>query len=200
LWSSCSAAVAAWRRGPDAIDGFALGYAGLLAIYFTHHPRLTLPLLAIVYRAALESIELMACWSTVTLPDPPRRRLTAIATGLAVAALFAVDLAELPTRLDVESQRLPSGEQGAVWQDLETAAAWLSVQTDPSARVLAGPAPILSLLSGRDVYTYRFARRPGLIDRYQVRYGVLFPGTPVCFAPERRGGLQWAPQERPARD
>jgi hypothetical protein len=29
----------------------------------------------------------------------------------------------------------------------------------------------------------------------------LQPGeTPVCFAPERRGGLQWAPQKRPARD
>jgi hypothetical protein len=121
------------------------------------------------------------------LPDPPRRRLTAIATGLVVAALFAVDLAELPTRLDVESQRLPSGEQGAVWQDLETAAAWLSVQTDPSARVLAGPAPSLSLLSGRDVYTYRFARRPGLIDRYQVRYGVLFPWTPAPLAEQLRG-------------
>ena len=121
------------------------------------------------------------------MPSPGRSGGVVAATALIIAGFVAVNLSALPERLDAASLKLPFGQQGAVWHDLDTAAGWLASHSEPDARVLAGPAPSLSLLSGRRVYTFRFARKPRLIERYGVRYGVLFPWTPERIAGRLRG-------------
>jgi hypothetical protein len=136
---------------------FSAGYAALLLLYFTSHPRLALPLLPAVYLALLEgaaalarSLASRAGWRAPAA-DP-------LAAGALAAALLAVNLAQWPRR---------SPELAAEWQSLFAVAELVKRNLPPDAVLVADAAPIFAVLTDRRVYSFRHPRFGNALDRYE---------------------------------
>jgi hypothetical protein len=101
------------------------------------------------------------------------------ATCATVFALLVVaNVARLPAFLHPERRVIGGMTQGQYWDNTRAIAAWIAENTPEDAVILAYDAPVLSVLSGRRTYTYRYARAPGLLDRYAPDRVVLYPGGP----------------------
>lgn len=156
------------RRGPGPPEGFALAYLALLLVYFTHHERLLVPLVPLLVLYALRGGGLLLA--------PVQRRAGAAGAPaeLALAVpLLALHGATLGEHLDARSRPLGPSTQGAHWDDLEAAAAWVREHVPEDGIVLCNQAPTLSLLSGRRAVTYRFLRGPRPLERYRPDVVVL---------------------------
>jgi len=169
--------VAVWRSGPTLLDGFAVCYLLLLLSYFTFDSRLLLPLLPSFYLYLLQGASRV--WrALVGVFGWRESRPAALAAGL--AALAVANGAQAWAALHPEEDRVGSIRQGERWEEQRALGRWLAEVTPAGAAVLADEAPVLSLLSGRTVYTYRYRRSERLLDRYPVDF-VLLP--------------RWSPQE-----
>ena len=69
---------------------------------------------------------------------------------------------------------MPVGTLGDTWDDYQRSADWLRENTPADARIMTEMAPIISLLSNRQVYTNRFPRQPDMVHRYQIDYVATF--------------------------
>ena len=170
------AATGAWvvvRRGATLIDWFALAYGVVLLTYFTHAPRLLLPLLPLAYAYLASAIALLSSQASRR-----GKLVSGSARALAIVVVRAALLHNailLPERLDVRSQRTPLAER---WEDMKATSDWLKQNTPEDAVVLAVTAPIISLLSHRVVYTGRYTRDSNLFDRNGIEYAIAFHWTP----------------------
>jgi hypothetical protein len=113
------------------------------------------------------------------------QRTLGVVPILVFAALLGANLTRLPRYLDPESPIEGSTGQGdsvsKSWTPrhlqahFESVGTWLREHTPPDAVILCNQAPILSYLSGRTAYTYRFVRKPDLIGRTGAAF-VVFDG------------------------
>lgn len=163
--------VGVWRAGPTLLDGFAVCYLLLLLSYFTFDSRLLLPLLPSFYLYLLQGASRVWLALSGVLG---RRESRHAALAASLAALAVANAVQAWGALHPEEDRLGSVRQGERWEEQRAIARWLAEVTPVGAVVLADEAPVLSLLSGRTVYTYRYRRSAGLLDRYPVDF-VLLP-------------------------
>jgi len=163
------------RRSFSLLEWHTVSYLLLMLTYFTQDLRLLIPLLPALYAYVLTGAWETAEWVAERLGF---KRWVAALPVLVAAALLIQNLAALPRGLDAASlgsDRISLGQQ---WESHRRVAAWLRENTPADARILAGNAPVLSLLSERRVYTFRFMRRPGITHRYAIDYVVFYPATP----------------------
>jgi hypothetical protein len=161
-------------RGPTLLEWHALTYSALLLTYYSHDPRLLIPLLPPVYAYLVDGLRRIC--QRLTLPSGERGafRLPDGITAVAFAGLMLLNLVALPKALDQHASRLEVGTVGDTWDDYARSAEWLRDNTPETAAIMTEMAPILSLLSGRRVYTNRFPREPDLLQRYGINYVVSF--------------------------
>jgi 4-amino-4-deoxy-L-arabinose transferase-like glycosyltransferase len=163
------------RRGPSLLEWLTLVYALVVLTYFTYHPRLVMPLAPLAYIYLLTAISGLARRAARRLGA----RWIPAAAGVAVfAVLFAGNLRALPVQLDAGRRPAQGDSLGQYWKDLRRIGDWLEQNTPEDAVILCAQAPVVSLLSGRRTYTFRFPRSPGLLDRHEVDYVVFHPGAP----------------------
>jgi hypothetical protein len=150
-------ALRAPRSRGSLLFWFSAGYAALLLVYFTNHPRLLLPLLPAVYRYALEGGAGLASALRERLPRaralPPPLPAAALA-----AALLAVNLAQWPGR---------SAELEEEWKSVFEVAELVKRHLPPDAVLVADAAPIFAVLTDRRVYSFRHPRFGNALDRYE---------------------------------
>lgn len=174
-----------WRAGPTLLDGFAVAYALLVLAYFTFDLRLLLPLLPSLYLYLLQGAR--STWrcaaSALGWRDSGHAAVGAIAVALVMANAIQARAALHP-----EEERWGAATAGEHWEDQRRIASGIEHHTAPGARILADEAPVLSELSGRTVYTYRYRRGANLLDRYPVDYVVLprWPPPDVLDEVEKR--------------
>ena len=172
-----------WRAGPGLLDGFAATYALLLLAYFTFDLRLLLPLLPSLYLYSLEGAR--SAWRFAAHALGRRDSGTAALVALAVV-LAVANATQSPAALHPEEERLGSATSGQGWEDQRRIALWLAHNTAPGAGILADQAPVLALLSERPVYSYRFRRGAGLLDRLPIDFVVLPPQPQQAILEEVR--------------
>jgi 4-amino-4-deoxy-L-arabinose transferase-like glycosyltransferase len=167
--------ILAVRRRPTLLDGFAVVYGLVVLTYFTYDLRLLMPLVPMIYLYFFLAISAAA-------RAIGRRVRSERPVGVAFASVFALllvaNFARLPAFLHPERRVVGGITQEQYWDDTRTLAAWISENTPEDEVILAYEAPVLSVLSGRRTYTYRYARGPGLLDRYETDRVVLYPGGP----------------------
>jgi hypothetical protein len=159
------------RRKTSILVWFAPAYAGLILIYFTFHNRLLIPIVPFVYAYILVTLR----WMLSRLGRwIPRRKIVPVIEVIAVACLLTLNLRALPRNLNYRQgdQVSEPGAYGALVMTCQRAADWLSLNTTEDATALTEPAPILSLLSGRDVYTTRFQSIPRLLAHHKIDFAV----------------------------
>lgn len=148
-------------RAPSLLEWFAGAYAALLLLWGAYI-RLGLPLVHLFYLYLLLGVGDLAArlWRGRGRPE--------LAGGLVAAGLAALNLAswrEAGPPLWPEDLR--SAKIEARWGVELEVAELIRAHTPPRAVILADNAPVLSLLTGRRVYTYRFGRRGNLMPRYR---------------------------------
>ena len=106
--------------------------------------------------------------------------------------LMAVNAGAMPTHTD--PTRGEHGQARALyWQDLIATAEWLRENTPADAVILCSQAPILSYLSRRRAYTYRFQRSQDPLTKYDIDY-VAMDGPRSAALDElvrQRSGSTW---------
>jgi hypothetical protein len=167
--------VLAVRRRPTLLDGFAVVYALVIVTYFTYDLRLLMPLVPMIYLYAFLAISASARSLGRRLA---MRRPVGVACASAFVILFIANAARLPAFLRPERIAVGKITQGQYWDDTRAIAEWISEHTTEDAVILGYEAPVLSVLGGRRTYTYRYARAPGLLERYAPDWVVLYPGGP----------------------
>lgn len=123
------------------VDFYALAYAALLLLYFTYVDRLLLPLVPLLLSALFHTLDLLG------RRLGPRAR-QALPAGFAAALLLSSLLAfpEAVSASEKKQQNFRADRQVARWVDANLPA---------DAELLYEKGSILSLLSGRRVFTYR---------------------------------------------
>jgi 4-amino-4-deoxy-L-arabinose transferase-like glycosyltransferase len=158
LLALCGLGVARSSRSRTSLlFWFSAGYAALLLVYFTHHPRLLLPLLPAAYLYALEGGAALAAALQSRLAGARALRPPLPAAALA-AALLAVNLGQWPGR---------SAELETEWQSLFEVAGLVKRNLPPDAVLVADAAPIFAVLTDRRVYSFRHPRFGNALDRYE---------------------------------
>jgi hypothetical protein len=173
------------RRRPTLLDGFAVVYTLVVVTYFTYDLRLLMPLVPMIYLYVFVAISAAARSLGRRLGS---RRPVGVALASAFVVLLIANAARLPAFLHPERRAVGEITQGQYWDDTRAIADWIAENTSEDAVVLGYEAPVLSVLSGRRTYTYRYARSPGLLERYAPDWVVLYPGGPrdLREAVERR--------------
>jgi len=178
------------RLRSSLLAWFAGGYAALLLVYFTSHPRLILPLVPPVYLALLEGGSALAAGLRARLagrdPLPPD-----LASALLAAALLGVNAWQWPGR---------SPELEGEWRVVFEAAELVKRHLPPDAVLVADAAPIFAVLTDRRVYTFRHPRFGNVLDRYEPDALILHfdhPSTEsareMVFGATRK---RWVPSRR----
>lgn len=156
------------RSGPDVLDWFAPLVLILILGYFQFDDRLVLPLVPMLFSYLATAAQTGARHATRRV----RRQWAAPAlSGAILLALLGGQLAVMPASL--EPGRSPVWnkiEYERIWEDIDSAAQWVRGNTAPDARILCNQAPVLTLLTGRQAYTYLFLRDLGFLERYDVDY------------------------------
>ena len=152
-------------RGPRVLDCFALLYAAVLVTYFAYDRRLVMPLAPFVYHYALVAVAAVWRWGF------SRIGRAALPAGIFLVVLFGMNIARLPAALRPETWTASGGgTQGQVWKDIDTVVSWVRANTPDGAVLLCSRAPIVSLLTGRRAYTYRFRRSRDPLTKYGIDY------------------------------
>jgi len=139
------------RRGPRLLDFWGAAYAGVLLFYFTHHPRLALPLLPLVYVCALEAAAALG----------RRLRGRRLAPASPVAALACA--AALANALAWPEAPDPDAEWGAATRVAERIRRALPRE----ALLMADNGPVFAVLTRRRTLSFRHARGDrNLLDHY----------------------------------
>jgi 4-amino-4-deoxy-L-arabinose transferase-like glycosyltransferase len=167
--------VLAVRRRPTLLDGFAVVYGLVVVTYFTYDLRLLMPLVPMIYLYVFVAVSAAARFLGRRLGS---ERPVGLACASAFAILLVANAARLPAFLHPERRVVDGTTQGQYWDETRAIAAWIAEHTPEDAVILGYEAPVLSVLSGRRTYTYRYARAPGLLDRYAPDWVVLYPGGP----------------------
>ena len=153
----------AFARGPGVLEWLTLGYVALVLTYFTYDIRLLAPLAPLAYG-----------WIAFLLTDLARRTRPRVPVRWlrgAAAALGLALLAGNAARFDAGTEVSPEEA------DTLELARWVRDHTPPDAALLCNQAPTFALLCQRETYTYRFARSPGLLQRYPTDF-VVFDRRP----------------------
>lgn len=157
---------------------FGLVYGAVLLTYFAYATRLVTPLVPIVYAYGLTAIAGTGRFVAARIGAPRAGSLLPAACAL---LLFAVNVAELPRRLD-RPQVSVDGRQvdlGASWDDTFATAAWLREHTPPGSTLLCFAAPVYAVLTGRTAYTYRFPRGRDLLAKYDPDFVIFDMRSPA---------------------
>jgi hypothetical protein len=184
--------VAALIRGPTLLEWHGAAYTAALLTFFDYNAslgadpaaefsRLLLPLLPSVYAylvGGLNEIRRRLPLGSDHRVALIRRHATA---ALVLSGLMFLNLAAAPSALNPQRTPLPIGTLGDLWNDYRRSAEWLRENTPDDAVIMTEMAPIVSLLSGRLVYTNRFPRAPGMLRRYRIDYVVSFWSTHPKF-------------------
>jgi 4-amino-4-deoxy-L-arabinose transferase-like glycosyltransferase len=149
-------------RRPTVLDWFAAVYTVLLLTYFTYSLRLVLPLMPFV------PLYLLVLLQRVKLTG---RAAAVSAVAVGVVALSIGNARTLSDSLHPELQN--EGRFGYRWADNETLATWVEQNTAEDAILMCRRAPELAFLTGRRVYTHRFPRAPGMLERYDIDYVIV---------------------------
>ena len=174
------------RRAPSLPEWFLLAYVALVLAYFVHEPRLVVPIVPLVYVHLLGAAAALGDLGSRLAARPAVRDGFVL---LASLVLLAANASRLPSGLD-QRQRLlitDMGEErtfGARWNDVERLAQWIGANTPPDAVLLCHEAPVYALLTGRRVYSHRFAPGPGLLREVDPDF--------VVFDRRTREGLRLA--------
>jgi len=150
------------RRRPTVLDWFAGIYTVLLLTYFTYSLRLVLPLMPFVPLYLLVLLQ---------HANVGGRKGAVALVALGVVALSLGNARTLSDSLHPAQQK--DGRLGHRWTDNATLATWVEENTPEEAVLLCRRAPELAFLSGRTVYTHRFPREPGMLERYDIDYVIV---------------------------
>ena len=173
--------VALRRRGPSLFEWFGLVYATLLITYFAYDARLVMPLVPLVSLYLLTAIDAGGGWLARRTNRPRLVPILGVAVIVGLASANGVAIAK------------HRGEAGDLGTTYRTMARWLEEETPPGARILCNQAPIVSLLSNRPAYTFRFVRTPDVLAKYRIDY-VLFdtiPPAPLQELVQKRHREHW---------
>lgn len=155
-------------------ERFALLYSLLVLTYFAYDTRLVLPLVPFLYRWILETIR----WIGLRLlSSVGRASQRVLLHGAVTGALLLPNVLTLPSIVQHEERMVETPAQGGVWNELTDVADWIRENTPRDAVLLCNQAPVLSLLTDRRAFTYRFLRAPDPLSRYGVDY-VVFDADP----------------------
>jgi hypothetical protein len=190
LWLALAAVgfVLAIRRGPTLFEWLAVAYGALLLSYYEFDPRLAALLTPLPYLYAFLALNAGVAFVRGRADSDVVRRGVETVPVLAFAGLLGVNLVHLPSYLDPAASNEARAADAALpsksWTPLdlqaqfESMGKWIRRNTPRDAVILCNQAPILSYLSGRTAYTYRFSRKPDLIARTGAQF-VVFDGPPV---------------------
>ncbi len=182
-----------WRR--EGVFGvwFPLTYSAVVLTYFTFNHRLLLPLVPFLLP------DLVVGCRTVVQGFVRNRTWSFSVTLVLVIALLVHNMVLYPARTDVERWEIGGIEQQVYWNDMHEVAQWLTANTPPQAKVLCNRAPVYTKLAQRRCYTWRFQRRPEMIERYDIDY-VLFdeppPGNIVKEVERHAAEVTFVPSQR----
>ncbi len=194
-----------WRRGATLFEWLTVFYTALLLTYFTNAFRLFLPLVPLAYRYLWVAVS--TGLDKLTSGSIPAPRLALLAVPLFVGNLvFFQDSLAGDFPLVRGTRTIALWQKPPLVQDLQAVSQWIEENTPEDAVLLASSAPMYSALTGRKVFTYRFAegdRLPALLEEWQPQY-VIFDGqspklqslvTPVV----QRSFQNWVLTPRPDR-
>jgi hypothetical protein len=158
-------------RRMSVLDWFALFYVAVLLGYFTFARRLLLPVVPLAFVYLLQALGFAtrragrgSGWAKVLRGT----------FGAAAVCLLGFNILAATVWSDGTAGGLgaETGKMAQMRKDQQVVGDWLRENTTDDAAVLAGPAPILSVLSGRDVYTYRVRSAQYVLDRRQIDFAV----------------------------
>lgn len=155
------------RRGPTLVEWFTFAYVGVLLTYFTHGVRLALPLVPLLFLYGHVTLAAIA----KRLPGRHARRFPVALAALLLGGF----LVTFPRHADGGERAVGGGTWGAQWADVATVNDWLRENTPPDARILCSEAPVVSVLSERTAFTFKWPRRAAILERLEIDY-VVFTG------------------------
>lgn len=169
----------ALRRRASIHEWFAIAYAALVITYFSYSFRLIVPLLPFVYLYLLTAA---AGLGAILARRVPGLRLRVALPGGLFALLLTLNLIPLRANLDPSLWGPPGVRLVESWIDIDRVAAWVEANTEANARLLVARAPMIAVLTGRTVYSYRFLDRlppdPSPFERYRPDYVIFDNPTP----------------------
>ena len=159
------------QRRFSLLAGHAVAYGALLLLYFAYDRRLLLPFIPVVYACVLAGA-LEGGRALGRCSDTSKHPVSCLLPALVAVGLLARNLVGLPGALDAREFGTGGTTLGRLWQADRTLATWLRLNTPREAVILAGNAPVLSLLAERRVYTTRFQRSLDIAERHLVDFAV----------------------------
>ncbi len=197
LVAGALAGLALSLRRPSLLEWFAGGYAALLLLH-GFHERLGLPLVHAVALYLLVFTRELAGW----LGRRGLRRAELL-PGLLAALLLAANLAHWPEPRRVRTRVVRGQTVEVPWDAERKVAQRLRDHAPPEAVILADEAPVLSVLSGRRIFTYRHPRRGNLIELYDPDLVLLdvsrYSARAFEEELERRSQRRWKRSQRLSR-
>lgn len=147
------------KKKPSLLDALVLLYVPLLLVYFEYMPRLLLPLTPMIYLYLARFAKIVISSLTIRFRLVKLVPLVLYAGSGLLLVLNLLLLWAVPR---------PAFEP---WQrEIPKLASWIRDSTEEDARLLCWRAPIVSLLTNRIAYTYRFPREANLIEKYEIDY------------------------------
>ena len=149
------------RRGSLLYECLTITFALFVLCYFAYGSRLLTPLVPMVYLYFLVVATALCRALGERLRQP---RITPLICGLAFGLLLYGNVENFRKHMLNDSDPAPTYRQ---------LADWIQANTAVDAVLLCNQAPIVSLLSHRTAYTFRFPRSPDLIEKYRPDYVIL---------------------------
>ena len=162
-------------RKTSMLDWFALVYVGVLLGYFAFARRLLLPVVPLAFVYILQALRFAARRAGQA---SSRALILRAAVVVAAVCLLGLNILAVTVWSDGTAGGLAggpateAGKMAQMRQDQRMIGDWLRSNTTDDATILAGPAPILSLLSGRNVYTYRVRSAQHVLERHHIDFAV----------------------------
>lgn len=172
-----AALVFTWLDRRSMLDWYAMGCVAVLLTMFVAEDRYLLPLLPLLISALLHAANRLG-------------RLLGPGSAERVAPVAAVSLLMVVVGLAglSEARANPANREANRITD-ETVADWLRANTAQGASVLGDRAAVLSVLSGRTVYSYRHLPGGAAAQWPEVDWAVLGPGRVPLEARLQRAAL-----------
>ncbi|MFC1800048.1 glycosyltransferase family 39 protein [Candidatus Eisenbacteria bacterium] len=158
-------------RKVSMLDWFALLYVGVLLGYFTFARRLLLPAVPLAFAYILYALRFATRRAGHGSRWAPVLRGT---VAVAAVGLLGLNILAATGWSDgtASGQAAENDKMVRMREDQRLIGDWLGKNTTGDATILAGPAPILSLLSGRNVYTYRVRSAQYVLEHRDIDFAV----------------------------